>query len=281
MPRPQPLFARGLFDTLDRPDPPLRAMTLASGSSGNCTFVQAGNTALLVDAGIHRKRIVAALAAHDIPIERLDAVIITHAHGDHIGGLAAVVRASGAMVLASRPTLRMARRICRMDLTDTSELRPGWKTAVGGIEITPVRTSHDAPGSLGVMLGAGGRHLCVLTDLGCTDEATRQLIRAADAAILEANYDPRMLETGPYPPFLKRRVSGGRGHLSNHEAAALVADCGSSRLRRVICAHLSAENNHPDLVLAAMQSALQPARHLRHVEVSVAPRHEPGELFDV
>ncbi|MGE3852098.1 MAG: MBL fold metallo-hydrolase [Planctomycetota bacterium] len=282
MARPQPLFTRGLFDALDQPDPPMRAMTLASGSSGNATYVHAGNTRLLVDAGIEKKHIAAALETHGASIDQLDAVIVTHAHGDHIGGLRAVVNQSRAIVMASRPVLRSARRLCKTDLSArSSELRPGWKTAVGCIEITPVRTSHDAPGSLGVMLSAGGRRLAVLTDLGCVDDATRQLIRACDVAILEANFDVQMLEQGPYPPYLKRRVAGDRGHLSNDDAAALIATSASSRLQRVICAHLSQENNLPELALRALQSAVDGVQHLRHVHVSVAPRREPSELFHV
>lgn len=247
--------------------------TLASGSSGNCILISHGDTHLLVDVGISCRRIKTALAALGLGCGDLSGILITHEHSDHISGLATLFKQYHLPVWCSAGTGRqLVYRIAFLgEVLHT--FRPGEAFTVGGLTVNPFPTCHDAAESVGYTFTDGEHKLALVTDLGVVTAVVEQAICGCDLLLAEANHDPDLLTSGPYPYYLKQRILGERGHLSNAACAALAAKSGA---KTVILAHLSAENNTPSLALSAVRAAVG-----SDVCVEVAPRSETGRRYDV
>ena len=247
--------------------------TLASGSSGNCILVSHGDTRVLVDAGISCRRIRLALAALGTAPQALSVVLITHEHSDHIAGLATLFKQYHLPVYCSPGTGRQLEyRIAFLSEVLTT-FEPGIPFVLGDLTVTPFSTLHDAADPVGYTFSAGGHKAAIATDLGSITPAVEAQVKDAGLLVVEANHDPDLLRDGPYPFYLKQRILGDHGHLSNQACAGLVA---RAQARTVVLAHLSAENNTPRLALEAVRAAAG-----AHVTVEVAPRDEVGRGYDV
>lgn len=260
----------------------LRAATLASGSSGNCAVVSDGRVHILIDAGISARRITQGLRALGIEPRHLSGILITHEHADHVNGLPVLCRQTHAPLYTAEPT---AFALCGKWGALTERFRvfePGQRFALGGLEVHTFANSHDCACPVGYCVSDGRRKLALCTDTGVVTPWAREGVAGADALIGEFNYDPELLHTGPYPVYLKERIRGGRGHLSNEMGAELAAWAAGRGARRVVLAHLSQENNRPELALAAARRALG-AIGLREgdVELAAAPRNDPMDWFEV
>ena len=256
----------------------LELCTLASGSSGNCLLVTDGRTHLLVDAGISARRICKSLKELGVDPKELSGVLITHEHTDHISGLATLTKQLRLPVYASRGT---GRQLCYRIAFLEELLRPfqaGDGFSVGDVDVESFPTPHDTAESVGYALSAGGRKAAVVTDLGYVTEAVSRGIRGADLLVAEANHDVEWLQSGPYPYFLKARILGDRGHLSNEAGAELACAAVEDGARAVILAHLSSENNTPARAYEIVRAALERRGAAVGADVSleVAPRSEPG-----
>lgn len=247
--------------------------TLASGSSGNCILVSHGQTHLLVDAGISCRRIKTALAGLGLSPADLTAILITHEHSDHIGGLATLFKHYHLPVWCSVGTGRqLVYRIAFIgEVLNT--FRPGERFDLGELTVAPFATLHDAADSVGYTFTDGARKAAIVTDLGVVTSVVEEAVRGSDLLLVESNHDPDLLMEGPYPWHLKQRILGEHGHLSNAACGALAARCGA---KTVVLAHLSAENNTPDLALSAVRQAVG-----EQVCVEVAPRSETGRRYIV
>lgn len=256
----------------------MRLTIFASGSSGNCALVSHGDTHLLVDAGLSARRISAALAHWNLSPERLAGCLITHTHTDHIAGLATLTKHFSFPLYATAPAGRqLAYRLPVDHLLRT--LEPPDSAVIGGITVRAIPTSHDAPGSAGYRFTApDGRSACLVTDLGVVTPEVEEGVRGVDAAVIECNHDPDRLQSGPYPYYLKSRIAGPQGHLSNADGARLCALCAQSGAHTVVLAHLSRENNTPALARAAVSQALE---GFQSVRVEVAPVWDDGLLIEV
>lgn len=250
--------------------------TLASGSSGNAALLSCGTTHLLIDMGISCRRICRSLAEMDLTPGDLSAILITHEHADHISGLATYIKKYHTPILCTPGTARQLQyRLAGIGLL----LRPlsmGQPVSWDDLEITPYPTSHDCRESAAYRIDTPDGSLGYLTDTGVVEEETRQGLLGADLLVLESNHDVDMLLSGPYPYPLKRRVIGNEGHLSNADAAAFAADSARRGTRSIILAHLSAENNTPQLALDTVGRALEAAAYTG--ELSVAPRSERDKI---
>ncbi|NLJ71954.1 MAG: MBL fold metallo-hydrolase [Syntrophomonadaceae bacterium] len=230
---------------------------LASGSSGNAIFFQMGSTKVLIDAGISAKRIELGLASVGVRAEELDAILITHEHSDHVKGIDVLVRRHQIPVFARPKTWEQIScqeklpSACVKYLEDDLELN--------NLYIKPFPISHDAVDPVGFTLFSGNFKGVVATDLGLVDEAVSDALEMADIAILEANHDVQMLRNGAYPTFLKERILGNRGHLSNIEAGKLLANIKKKPNMQVFLAHLSRENNLPSLAYNTVTDILTQA----------------------
>lgn len=251
----------------------------ASGSSGNCALVSQGDTHLLVDAGISAKNIRLGLARRGLCPEELSGVVITHNHSDHISGLRTLTRQLPSLPLFA--TVPVARQICyRLPAEgQTHTFQPGEDFSVGALRVRSIPTSHDTPGSVGYRFTApDGRAACVVTDLGVVTPQVEAAVEGVDLAMIECNHDIDSLRNGPYPYYLKARIAGPQGHLSNTDGAGLCALCARSGARSLILAHLSRENNTPALARAAVSKALE---GLPPVRLEVAPALCGGLTIEV
>ena len=255
--------------------------TLASGSSGNCALVSCGATRLLVDAGISARRITTALKSLGVDPASLSGVLVTHEHSDHISGLTTLTKQLKLPVYATAPTLR---QLCyRIPFLDglCREFDPGDGFPVGELWVGSFPTSHDAACSVGYTLTGEGCKAAVATDLGCLTPAVLQAVQGCDLLMCEANHDEDWVKSGPYPYYLKQRILGDQGHLSNEMGAELAALAVESGARTVVLAHLSSENNTPararDVVSRRLSSGgIDPERD---ISLTVAPRKECGPVF--
>ena len=255
--------------------------TLASGSGGNAALVSCGDTHVLLDAGISARRITAALRGLGVEPSRLRGVVVTHEHSDHVAGLATLAKQLRLPVYATCPTLdRLRPRVPFLEELGRV-FEPGEGFPLGELWVDSFPTSHDAACSVGYTFTGDGGKAAVATDLG---RLTPEVLRAAagcDLLVCETNHDEERVRTGPYPYPLKERILGPWGHLSNKTGAELAARAVAGGARTVILAHLSAENNTPELARAAVCRRLaelgcDPERDVR---LTVAPRDEAGPSF--
>lgn len=252
----------------------IRVISLASGSSGNALFIDAGHTRLLVDAGISARRIGQALAAHGVALGSIDGVLITHEHSDHVAGIETLGRRHGLSFYFTAGTaqaLPVRRQVAHQVIPRAGSF------SIGRATVTSIPVSHDAKECCGYVVEANGTTVAVFTDLGCAQEHLREPLHRADLIVLEANHDLGRLWEGHYPWHLKNRVASPTGHLCNDDAGALLAEAiTDTRGRTVWLAHLSEENNHPTLALTSVRQCLEG----RALDLSVLPRHAPGPLWE-
>ena len=236
----------------------LRACSLGSGSSGNALIVEARDgltvTRVLVDDGFNLRQLRRRLERAQLLLRDIDAIVVTHEHSDHSGGVARLARKAGIPVFASAGTAHAA------GLVDAGiawvELTSGVRQQIGALVIDPFEVPHDADEPLQFIFGDGGRWLGLLTDAGAATDIIVSALRRAHALVLECNHDADMLRTGPYAPFLKHRIAGPHGHLSNAQAASILRRLDCTRLAWVAAAHLSAHNNTKGLACAALAAVL-------------------------
>ncbi len=234
----------------------MRLCSIASGSSGNCVYVGSDTTHLLMDVGISGKRTEAGLEALGLTMKDIDAICITHEHADHISGLGVLSRKYGVPVYATCGTLEAIRNTSSLGRIDESlfrEITPDERCTIKDISLYPVRTSHDAADPVAYRIDHDGRRVGILTDLGCYNDYTVECLRNLDLLYLEANHDVHMLQVGPYPYYLKQRILGERGHLSNESAGKLLSRLLHDNMQAIVLGHLSKENNLPELAYESVR----------------------------
>ena len=233
----------------------MRFSSLGSGSEGNALLVAAGRTHVMMDCGFGLRDTVSRLARLDVAPEQLSGIVVTHEHGDHIGGVAKLARKFGLPVWLTHGTLR-SQTNAFSGITSLHEIGPQHAFAIGSLEIIPYPVPHDATEPVQFVFSDGARKLGVLTDAGSGTPHVEEMLNACDALVLECNHDHDMLMGGPYPYSLKQRVSGRYGHLSNSEAAGILSRLDVSRLQHLVAAHLSRKNNTPELAVQALSGAM-------------------------
>jgi phosphoribosyl 1,2-cyclic phosphodiesterase len=232
----------------------VRFALLGSGSQGNALLVEVQDTRLLLDCGFSLSETVRRLARLGLEPEQITGVLVTHEHDDHLGGVARLARKFALPVWTTPGTLRGVGAL--LDGVELHRIEGYACVCIGAIEVQPFPVPHDAREPAQYLFSDGARRLGVLTDTGCATPHIRRVLDGCDALVLEANHDPMLLERSDYPPPLKQRVAGRFGHLDNQQAAELVAELDCSRLQHMVAAHLSQNNNRPDLARRALAGAL-------------------------
>jgi phosphoribosyl 1,2-cyclic phosphodiesterase len=253
---------------------------LGSGSRGNCTWIATEKTRLLVDAGFGFKETSARLAAAGQTLQGCDAIVISHEHQDHIGGLRSLVMKLKIPVYiapAAHDAVRWdekMRSVAAFEMFD-----PGRKFRVGDIEFSPFSIPHDAADPVAFAFEAQGIKAAVVTDLGYIPEIVKQHVRSCHCLIFESNHDLEMLKVGPYPWFVKQRVMSRQGHLSNRTTAQFLSDDYDGSAQVVVLAHLSDANNHPEIVRLTALDALS-RRKTDLTSLHLATQDSPTPVFE-
>jgi len=281
----------------------VRFLTLASGSKGNCTYIGTPHAQVLIDCGIGPRRLAQTLAAHGIDWRQLDAVFITHTHTDHVGGLPALLKHLPLRVYCHERTAPVLAAMLRGEAVSEDWRRQVVKQAVlfsaapthadivtfngsqgfchRDLDVLALRVSHDSEPTVAFKVFAAGRRAGVLTDLGTYDEQLVSAFGDCDALLLEANHCPVMLACGPYPEFLKQRIRGHAGHLSNEQSVQFTGSL--SRLpRHLILGHISDNNNRPEAVWTAYgELAPHSAAPQAPAPITVLTQLTPGPLLEL
>lgn len=248
--------------------------SLNSGSNGNCYYVGNGSDAVLIDAGLSCRETERRMSRAGLSVSKVRAVFISHEHTDHTRGVEVISRKHGIPVYITPATHRAGRLSLEQDL-----VRPyvdGKPVNVGELTVLPFSKHHDGvdPHSF-TITGETGITAGIFTDLGHACGNLVANLKRCHAAFLESNYDERMLMEGPYPLYLKRRIHGDKGHLSNRQALEVFAEHRAPFLRLLVLSHLSAKNNHPEIVRKLF------AAHANGTRIEVASRYEESEVFQV
>ena len=250
-----------------------RIFTLASGSSGNCTFIGCGKGGVLIDAGISAKAITEGLSAIAFEPSLISAIFITQEHIDHINGLRVFSNKYRIPVFASKSTIDAISKNCCID-SELLNVTDG-ETAIGDFSVSRFATSHDCEGSSGyTVLLPDGKKCSVCTDLGIVTDEVRTALKGSNTILIESNHDINMLHKGSYPEYLKHRISSNTGHLSNNACAQELGGLVKSGTTRILLGHLSRENNRPELARNASTAALMEHKMIENEDylLYVAPR---------
>ena len=233
----------------------MRFCCLGSGSEGNGLVVESGSTRILADCGFTIAETVLRLNRRGIEPDSIAGIVVTHEHADHMGGVRGFAARFGIPVWLTYGTLHAANG--RMaDLPGLHPFDGHDPFAIGDIEVFPIPVPHDAREPVQYAFGDGVRRLGLLTDIGTLTPYVAESLSGCDALVLECNHDPALLSAGSYPPLLKARIAGHQGHLANETSADLLRAIDCTRLQHLIAAHLSRENNRPELARAALSRAL-------------------------
>lgn len=215
---------------------------LASGSDGNCAVIRHEDRAIMVDAGLSAKRIISLMNLNGLDPKEIECILITHEHSDHVSGAGPVARKLDCPVMCNQQTFDA----CNIGKVEHIPIDPLNTFSAAGISVMPLPTSHNAVNPVSYMFKIGGKTAVIATDTGCVTFPIEQALMEADVAVLESNYDRRMLHEGPYPYNLKKLIDSDHGHLSNVMCADILKKTDHEG-RQVFLAHLSKTNNTPDV----------------------------------
>ncbi len=237
----------------------MKFCSFASGSSGNCEYAGDDSTNILIDAGISTKRIVNNLDYIGVEPDKLDGIIVTHEHSDHIMGLSVFEGKYNVPIYATGSTLEGIERYDKKKKIDTTlfrEIKPDNVFTIGSMDIMPFATSHDAGNPVCYSIKSGESKIGLATDLGMFDDYIVKNLSDSELLFVEANYDVAMLQAGKYPFVLKKRILSDYGHLSNDMSARLILQLLNSKVKHVFLGHLSKENNYPELAYETVKYEL-------------------------
>lgn len=265
----------------------MRLCSIASGSSGNCIYVGSDATHLLVDAGISGKKVETGLRELELTGADIDGILITHEHSDHIAGLGVLCRKYGIPVYATKGTIQAIKQGCTKNTIEDSlfhEIEADKKMIIKDVTVSPMRVSHDAAEPVAYRIGYEGKKVAICTDLGFYNDYTVECLKGMDALLIEANHDVNMLQVGPYPYYLKQRILGNRGHLSNENSGRLINSILHDHLKAIVLGHLSKENNLPELAYEAVRMEISLSDNTYNAgdfPISVACRSDVSPVIQI
>ena len=245
--------------------------SLNSGSNGNCYYIGNKNQAILIDAGLSCREMEKRMRRLNLEVQKIKAIFISHEHGDHIKGLATFSKKYDVPVYGSKSTFSKCKDLpSRLEFIEANSM-----IHINDIQITSFSKKHDAADPCSFLVQIHNKRIGVFTDLGVVCNNLIHHFQQCDAAFLEANYDENLLENGRYPIHLKNRIRGGLGHLSNTQALHLFETYRNEKLKYLLLSHLSADNNHPDLVKEMFQKSAG------DTQILIAGRYQETELLQL
>lgn len=260
----------------------MEIFSVASGSSGNCIYYSDGETEILVDAGLSGKKIQLGLEQFGVNPLGIKGILVTHEHNDHISGVGILSRRYKLPIYITEKTyISCKKNLGKIDNNLLNHFEVGDKFNIGNVQIEAFRTFHDAIEPVGFTFSSKGQKLGFLTDTGKVDEKVMEAIYHSDVLLIEANHDEKMVETGPYPWSLKKRILGDWGHLSNTAAGEVLVKVLEGKTKQVLLAHLSHENNFPQLAKLTVETILSKAQIAvgLDVHIDILPRQQVSSLI--
>ncbi|MBQ3600124.1 MAG: MBL fold metallo-hydrolase [Lachnospiraceae bacterium] len=263
----------------------MKLCSISSGSEGNCIFVSGKEGKILVDAGISGKKIEHGLESIHVSPSSIDGIFVTHEHTDHISGVGVMARRYHIPIYATVETMHAmlhGKKIGKVPEELIHLIKPDNCVQIKDLQINPFSISHDAANPVAYTFQSEGHKIGIATDLGDYDDYIIHNLKETELLFIEANHDVNMLQVGPYPYLLKQRILGKKGHLSNARSGKLLCELLHKKLKHVILAHLSKENNFPDLAYQTVRCALEENGFIcKENFLSVAKFGEPSSVFEI
>lgn len=259
----------------------MRVCNLASGSKGNCSYVESDSTRLLIDIGVTAKYVVENLTELNVNPESIDAILVTHEHSDHIKGITTFAKKYCTRILCAEVL-----KDCLMaQLPGCEHLISTYSGVfeIGDLKVIPFPLSHDSVACFGYRVEDGDASVSFATDLGCCPETVFKFIKSSAIVYLEANYDPQMLFACSYPPFLKKRIMGNNGHLSNKDCANIAEKLAYSGTRQIVLSHISENSNTQFLAYTTVKNYLESKGIVvdRNIRLDVANQNQRGVIYRI
>lgn len=258
----------------------IKFCNLYSGSSGNSTYIETNATKLLIDAGVTCQKISKALVEINSSIEKIDAILISHEHSDHIRGLEVISKKFNIPIYASKKTWIAMQKLNIPDVLKNSFI-PDEEFTIGDIKILPFSIPHDATDPCAFNILSGTKKITIATDIGHINESLIKKMYSSDILLIESNYDKETLLCGPYPYMLKKRIQSDIGHLSNESASKAIKELYENGTKNIILAHLSKENNFPELAYQTVLSEIKTSDCNMPFSLSVAKRDNVDEIITI
>ncbi len=259
----------------------MKLCPLCSGSSGNATYIEAGGTRILIDAGLSCKRITELLDRIGVDVRSLSGIFITHEHDDHIRGVNILSKKFDLPVYANADTWSMMRdKLDGVAPKNVCVFESDRDFYLAGMRVLPFSVPHDAIHCVGFTVTAEGHKVGVCTDLGHVDARILSILSGCELLLFEANHDVDMLMAGSYPYLLKKRILSGNGHMNNDDCGKALVKLYATGVKNVILGHLSKENNYPELAMVAVRAALEEAG-IGDMQIAVAAREEPTGVCEL
>lgn len=261
-----------------------KVCSLFSGSSGNSTYIGTEKTHILVDAGVPMKNVIGGLKQLEVDGSELQGILVTHEHSDHIKGVGALSRKFNIPIYANEETWQaMETKLGRIDSVNKRVFYNNMDFYIEDINVQPYQIPHDAADPVGFSLFYKNKKISITTDLGYTNSKIIKAVMDSDLVILEANHDAEMLKSGPYPMYLKKRILGRKGHLSNEDAGQALLKMIKGNVTHVLLAHLSRENNYPQLAYQTVVNILESndIRVGRDIQVDLTYRDRSSNFYHI
>lgn len=252
----------------------MKVIVLSSGSKGNTTYIETTTTKILIDIGNTCKYITEKLSKLGVTLGEINAILITHTHTDHIKGLKTFTNNYEADIYMTEKMHPQISYVKHYKYIESSLI------TIGDLKINIIKTSHDAEDSVGYIVNNGEKSIVYITDTGYINKKYHPLLSNRDMYIMESNHDVEMLNNGPYPFPLRQRILSDKGHLSNHDSAKYIGDFIGPKTTNIILAHLSHENNTPELAYQTLNSKLQEL-NITKINIEIAEQDKETELIEV
>lgn len=265
----------------------LKFISFRSGSSGNCYLLKSDSTAVMLDSGVGERNLNKYFHDYGLSFADVSAVLVTHDHADHIKSVGKISGKHGMPVYATQKVhAGIQKNYCvrkKVSPENMVTIEKSKTFSIGDFAVTAFEVPHDSSENVGYMIERGGVTFCLVTDVGHVTESLRENICRSNYLVIESNYDNAMLDAGPYPLYLKRRISGPDGHLDNGTCAKTLCECYNSGMRHVWLCHLSEENNHPELARKTVEEEFQKhgVKVGSDILLDVLNRKSPTGFFDL
>ncbi|MTI70321.1 MAG: MBL fold metallo-hydrolase [Firmicutes bacterium] len=262
----------------------LKFCSLASGSSGNCQYIETEKVKILIDAGLSGKKIQNGLDKIGVDPKSIDCILVTHEHKDHTKGVGILSRRFNLPIYANNNTWNgMLKDLGKLKDENIREFKSDIDFEISDIGIHPFKTFHDSNESVGFNFHYRNKKISILTDTGCVNDNIKNKIKNSDLLMIEANHDIDMLKVGKYPWFLKKRVLSDNGHLSNEAAGELITEVFSGRNETFVLGHLSKENNFPELAHQTVVNIIteKGINIEKELKIDLALRDSPTKVYNI